>query len=88
MNTFQYLLYVTEEDNKNEWEIVRTKDGYEVIGPAIDRLLARVNFEEDESMKYFQRIIYRLGIEDKLAKMEIPEGTVIKVGTWEFEYFE
>ena len=82
------VIYTLEEDNKNEWEIVRTKDGYEVIGPAIDRLLARVNFEEDESMKYFQRMIYRLGIEDKLAKMEIPEGTVIKVGTWEFEYFE
>lgn len=82
------VIYTLEGTNQTEWEIVKTDNGYEVVGPAIDKLLSRVNFEEDESMKYFQRMIYRLGIEDKLAQMEIPEGTVIKVGTWEFEYFE
>lgn len=82
------VIYSLEDSDTTKWEIVKIEDGYEVVGPAIDKLLSRVNFEEDESLKYFQRMIYRLGIEDKLAQMEIPEGTTIKIGTWQFEYFE
>ncbi len=81
------IVYSLEQEDQTQWEIVKCKEGYEVIGPAIDKLLSKVNFEEDESLKYFQRMIYKLGIEDKLAQMEIPEGTTIKVGTWQFEYF-
>ncbi len=81
-------VYKLEQSEDTKWEIVKIEDEYEIVGPAIDKLLSRVNFEDNESMQYFQRMLYKMGIENKLKQMNLPEDTIIKVGTWEFEYFE
>ena len=88
MEQVDKTVYKLETVDFSQWEIIKIDKGYEVVGPGINKLLSKVNFAEDESLKYFQRMISRMGIEDELVRMNIPEGTMIKVGTWEFEFFE
>ena len=86
--TVEKTVYKLENSEDSVWNIQKEEDYYRLVGPAIDKLLSKVNFEDIESMQYFQRMLYKMGIEDKLKQMNLEEGTVIKVGTWEFEYFE
>ena len=77
----------TLEDKKQEFD-VRIEDGvYVVDGPAIERLLARVNMEDNESLYYFQKSIKNLGVEDRLKEMGIKEGDTVKFIIWEFEWY-
>ena len=80
------VVYTLEED-KPEFD-VRIEDGvYVVDGPAVERLLARVNMEDNESLYYFQKTIKKLGIEQKLKEMGIKEGDTVKFIIWEFEWY-
>lgn len=73
-------------DNKDEFNV--TKDGGDFIveGPAVERLMGRVNIQDNESMYYFQKCIRELGIEEKLKQMGIKEGDTVKILEWHFEW--
>lgn len=46
------------------------------------------NFNNEDSIRRFQRIIERMGVEKKLRELGIREGNIVKIGTIEFEYYE
>ena len=78
----------TLEEEKEDYTI-RIEDGvYQVEGPAIEKLLAKVNMEDNESLYYFQKNIKKMGVEEKLKRMGIKEGDTIRFIVWEFEYYE
>lgn len=79
------MVYTLED--KNEYTI--TKDGEEFIveGPAVERLMGRINIGDNESMHYFQKSIRELGIEDDLKKKGVKEGDTVKFLEWEFEWY-
>ena len=86
-NDYAAKLVYTLEDKKQEFD-VRIEDGvYVVDGPAIERLLARVNMEDNESLYYFQKSIKNLGVEDRLKEMGIKEGDTVKFIIWEFVWY-
>lgn len=67
---------------------VTKKDGvYLVEGEAIEKLLKRVNMEDNESLYYFQKSIKNLGVEERLKAMGIKEGDTVKFIIWEFEWY-
>ena len=77
----------TLKEKKEEFD-VRLEDGvYVVDGPAIERLLARVNMEDNESLYYFQKNIKKLGVEARLKQMGVQEGDTVKFIIWEFEWY-
>lgn len=77
----------TLKERKDEFN-VRIENGiYIVDGPAVERLLGRVNMEDNESLHYFQKSIKTLGVEDKLKSMGIQEGDTVKFIIWEFEWY-
>ena len=68
---------------------VRIENGeYIVEGPCIERLLGRVNMEDNESMYYFQKSIKQLGVEDKLKEMGVKEGDTVRFIDWELEWYD
>ena len=76
----------TIEDKPFEIEI---EDGvYVVSGPAVDRLLGRVNLDDYESMQYFQRTLRKLGIIDALRDMGINDGDTVRMNDLEFDFIE
>ena len=80
------VIYTLKED-KDEFEIEIIDGEYVVSGPAVERLMGRVNIQDNESMHYFQRQLSELGIEAKLKEMGIKEGDSVKILEWEFEWY-
>ena len=75
-------------DKKDEYEINRTKDGFEVTGKAIERVIAKVNIEDNESMYYFHKCLENLGVNKKLKSLGVKEGDIVKIDSYEFEWYE
>ena len=73
---------------KDEYTIRLENGVYQVEGPAIERLLAKVNMEDNESLYYFQKNIKKMGVEERLKQMGIKQGDTIRFVIWEFEYYE
>lgn len=77
----------TLKDEEDEFEIENVKGEYIVSGPAVDRLMGRVNIQDNESMHYFQKQLRELGIEAKLKEKGVKEGDTVKILEWEFEWY-
>ena len=78
----------TLEDKKDEWEIVEDNGVFKVKGRAIQRLMGRVNIEDNESMYYLQKCLKNMGIEAKLKEMGVCEGDTVILDDWELEWYE
>jgi GTP-binding protein len=68
--------------------IEKVGDVFVVKGNWVDRLMAGINVDRDESLKYFQKVIRKRGIIDELKEMGIKEGDTVRMGQREFEYLE
>ena len=78
----------TLSNERDEFEVIRENDEFIVKGKAVERLMGRVNIQDNESMYYFQKMLRELGIEDELKKKGIKEGDYVKILEWEFEWYE
>jgi len=63
-------------------------DVYCVTGPWVKNLVDSTNFDDPDSLQYFQRIIRKKGIIDALKKAGIQEGDLVRMFALEFEYIE
>ncbi len=81
------IVYTLEED-KNDFTVRKEGDTYIVEGKAAERLLGRINVEDNESMYYFQKSMRELGIEEELKKQGIKEGDTVIFVDWEFEWID
>lgn len=78
----------TLQDKDQEWT-ARYEDGVFIVeGRAVDRLMGRVNIEDNESMYYLQKCIKNMGIEEKLKELGVCEGDTVKISDWELEWYE
>lgn len=78
----------TLDDEREKFTV--TKDGkvFIVEGPAIERLMGRINLEDNESMHYFQKSLRELGIEAKLKELGVKEGDTVTLDGWELEWYD
>ena len=77
----------TLQDKGQEWEAYK-KDGiFYVKGKAVDKLMGRINIEDNESMYYFQKCLKNMGIEAKLKELGICEGDTVKISDWELQWY-
>ena len=78
----------TLEDDKEDFSIRKEGNMFVIEGKAINRLMGRINIDDNESMYYFQKNLKSMGIEDELKKQGIQEGDLVKVLNWTFEWYE
>ena len=78
------VVYSAEE--AEPFEIHKEGDMYVVEGNWIRKLVGSTNFENYESLQYFQRAIRKKGVIDSLEGMGINEGDTVKMYDLEFEY--
>ena len=78
----------TLEDDKDEWTIRKEGEMFIIEGKAINRLMGRINIDDNESMYYFQKNLKTMGIETELKRQGIQEGDLVKVLNWTFEWYE
>lgn len=81
------VVYTLKEDTA-EFEIIKENGEFIVQGPAVDRLMGRVNLEDNESLYYFQKTLRNLGIEDALKQEGVQEGDTVRFNDWEFAWYD
>jgi len=60
--------------------IIKKKDNvYEISGEEIERIVAMTDFDNEEAIDNFQKIIKKIGLEKSLIKRGIKEGDQVKI---------
>lgn len=77
-------LYKFEEEELYKIELVNQV--YRVTGPWIENLVESTNFDDSDSLQYFQRIIRKKGVIDALEKAGVQEGDLVSLHDLEFEF--
>jgi len=78
----------TLEEKQDQWTIKEENGVFIVSGKAVDRLMGRVNIEDNESMYYLQKCLKNMGIEAKLKEMGVCEGDTVILSDWELEWYD
>ena len=76
------------EASAGERETVIRKEGdvYFVEGEWIYNLMGQINFGDYESMNFFQRVLKKQGVFDKLREAGIRDGDTVNMYDFEFEF--
>ena len=72
-------VYRPEQDLKN-FTVERIPEGWRVSGPAIERSAAMTYWEHQGSVRRFQRLMEKLGVEDALRKAGVQNGDTVYIG--------
>ena len=80
--------FVEEDFEEEPFEVRKEDDTYVVEGPYVEKLLRHCNFEDAESMQYFQLALRRKGIIDALENAGCGEGDPVRMYELEFDYTE
>ena len=78
----------TLADKHEDFTITKEGETYVVTGPAIEKVIAKVNMSDNESMHYFQKCLNQLGVNARLKALGVKEGETVRFGEWEFEWYE
>lgn len=75
---------------KDESQFTIYKEGkiFVVDGPAVQRVMRRVNVEDNESLHYFHKCLDDLGVNQALKKAGVQEGDTVRVVDWELEWYD
>lgn len=80
----EYVELKTNDDE--EISVERINNDYIVTGKEIERLINSINFEDNESIKYFQNMLIKKGVIKLLEDAGINEGDNVFIGDIEFEF--
>lgn len=75
---------------KDESQFTIYKEGkiFVVDGPTVQRVMRRVNVEDNESLHYFHKCLDDLGVNQALKKAGVQEGDTVRVVDWELEWYD
>ena len=78
----------TLEEEKEGFTVTRKDGTIYVDGPAVDKIMRRVNLDDNESMYYFQKCLDTLGVNEKLKKEGVQDGDTVNICGWELEWYD
>jgi GTP-binding protein len=77
------------EVDPNLFEVTREEDGnWRVSGVAIERSAKMTYFEHDGSLRRFQKLLEKLGVDKALREAGVEEGDTVFIGNFELEWKE
>jgi GTP-binding protein len=74
------------EDEGTDISITHSDDVWNVEGKWLARLVNNINFSDYESRSYFEKVLRRHGVYDRLEDAGIKEGDTVCIYDIEFEY--
>ena len=77
-----------EEIGRQKVTVTRHDGVYFVEGEWLLRLLRTINFDDSESLQYFQRVLISAGVIDALKEAGISEGDTVSMYDVEFDFVE
>ncbi len=69
-----------------ETTVRRHNEKYVVEGEWLYNFMGQINFSDNESLNFFQRVLARHGVFDKLREAGIEEGDTVNIYDFEFEF--
>ena len=69
-----------------QFEVKKVSNGWRISGEAIERAAAMTYWENDKSIRRFQRILESLGIDEELRKAGVKEGDTVMIGEYELQW--
>ncbi len=81
------IIYTLEED-KDSFTVTREKNKFIIKGEAVERIIRRVNIEDNESLYYLHKKLRELGVDEELKKQGINEGDIVRIANYELEWYE
>lgn len=78
----------TLEKEEKGFTIRKENNQYILEGPDLERLIHSVNFEDLDSIRYFQKMLRIKGIINELEGRGIEDGDIVKILDIEFEYYK
>ena len=81
------VVYTLDEE-KDKFEIEKVAGEFVITGKAVERVVGRINIDDNESMYYFHKCLTNLGVDAKLKEMGIKEGDVVSILDYKFEWYE
>lgn len=82
------VVYRYESGNDKDFTIRRENETYVVESESIEKLLKRTQFGSYEAVMRFATILRNLGVDAELRKRGAKGGSTIRIGDFEFEFFE
>ena len=79
-------IYTLEDEQ--QFTITKEDGIFVVDGPGVQKIMRRVNLEDNESLYYFQRCLDELGVNKALKEAGVQEGDTVKVVDWELEWYD
>lgn len=77
-----YRLSETEHPLK----VFRSESGYSVTGTRIEKITARVNFDNPFALEWYHSFLRENGVMQKLVELGITAGETVSIGNYSFEY--
>ena len=77
-----------EDFEKNAVKITKQDNIYMVEGEWLLQVINSVNFDDYESLQYFQRVLIQTGVIDALRDAGIQEGDTVRIYEIEFDFVE
>ena len=79
-------VYTLEE--KEEFTINKEDGVWIVEGPGVERIMRRVNLDDNESMHYFHKSLDKLGVNQALKEAGVKDGDTVSIDGWELEWYD
>ena len=84
-----YTVILGADDDSPDFTIRRDDSGAFIVeGKNIERLVAMTRFHDEESLRRFQNILRRNGIDEALRNRGIKDGDTVRIREMEFEFSE
>ena len=82
----EYVVPVVESGDYGEFDIQHEGNVWVISGMWLERMVGNINFDAYESRNYFDQVLRRSGLFQKLEEMGIQDGDVVSIDDLEFEY--
>jgi GTP-binding protein len=82
-------VYTLEKTDERAWQVTRrSAHDFEVTGVSIERFAKMTNFDLDDAVDRFQRVLEASGISDELERQGIEDGDTVHLGGHELTWGE
>jgi len=82
------VVYRHKPSDGKEFTIRREDDTFIVESESIEKLVKRTQFSSYEAVMRFASILRKMGVDEELRKRGAKAGDTIRIGDFEFEFFE
>ena len=79
---------ILNDTDYHEFVVVRENDTFYVEGDWLYKVMGSVNFEDRESLSYFQRVLKNSGVIDALQEKGCKDGDTVNIYDFEFDFIK